>query len=524
MNIAAIDRLNDCADLVYQSGVNCALIDFPDASALATASRALRGMVRDRGLPIVWEDLCKNLDKYLFRICRSICSPKFVFDVMKADLEQAFRLAGAQRNNVSPDTRTEFEASVAAISALKNISVSPLLAKVLEILESSIARGHKEVVLVIRDNALRQETMNLLSSHQSRIRIFLERPVELRERTAVDRLILLEPFWFLEFKNEEFLIRSPVADEIEVVTVTHETSTTRPSIRLSELTTGERFAVNRTSTWVAGDRETSKDMREIRDEDFVVASDSREMDEPSGASVRMVKACRCILGGDQGVHLAADGDVYVPRCRRTDEALVCREVEKMPVSDLEPGSLVVLTTEGSGDLIERYADEILGEKAQPYRHLQKLWKTPLRRLLEERGIDHLMELFGKQGLDHVEVINVRNWCDGRNIAPDDLDHNFRAILAIVGRADKIKAHLKAIQAIRFAHQSAGTQLHGKLRDAFRGMDLRRVHENGFMEIRPEAGGPAKTVFLVEQISARVHDVPSHAINRVVRLRREELAI
>jgi hypothetical protein len=45
-----------------------------------------------------------------------------------------------------------------------------------------------------------------------------------------------------------------------------------------------------------------------------------------------------------------------------------------------------------------------------------------------------------------------------------------------------------------------------------------------MEIRPEAGGPAKTVFLVEQISARVHDVPSHAINRVVRLRREELAI
>lgn len=524
MNISSIHRLTECADMVYQTGINCSVVDFDEAAALAKACRALREMCRVRALPQVWHDACKIPERYLYKICRSVCSPAFVFGLMRAELDVAFRNAAAQRSTVSPDTQTVFQAALDAIAALRKIDVSPLLGPVEEILKSSVERGHKEVIVVIRDNALRQETLNQLSSYSSRILIGLERPVELRERAAVDRLVLLGPLRVLELFNEEFLLRSPVADEIEIIAVAHENAGGLASIAVSDLTTGERFAVNRTSTSISGDRGAPKQTWEIRDEDFVVAADDDEMDEFTGASMHMVGACRCILGGNHGVHLAADGDVYTPRCGRSDAALLCREVEKIPVSDLEPGSLVVLTTEGSGDLIERYSDLILADRATAYRQLQTLWKSPLRRILEEKGAAHLLEQFSKHGQDHVGIINVRNWCDARNIGPDDLEGNFRAILAIIGRADKFNSHLKAIHAIRSAHHSAGAQLHGKLREALSGMDLRRVHEEGFMEVRSEEGGPAKTVFLVEQISTRVHEVASHAINRVVRLHREEEAI
>ena len=76
---------------------------------------------------------------------------------------------------------------------------------------------------------------------------------------------------------------------------------------------------------------------------------------------------------------------------------------------------------------------------------------------------------------------------------------------------------EAIDRIRSTHQTAGFQLQGRLRQALKGMDVRRAFVDGQLEVRTEANGPAKTIFVVEQIAREFIKVPSYAIGRVLEL-------
>jgi len=340
------------------------------------------------------------------------------------------------------------------------------------------------------------------------------KPSELRRASPVDRVIIFGPPWLFEYHDEHFLFRSPVAAHVDLFVFAHDCG---GEVSASALDVQAVKFKGIEARPTAAENLQSEPFFMFKPRRFVPRKLPGVNAEPVDSHAVWVDAWPVNLGGGMGVYLDPEGSVYAVKCNHEGEAAICTDVERRDVEELEPDDLVVLTTDGGGDLIRPLADEILGELAPVYRQRQEEWKQKLRERVDFDGMPSVVTKLRSKGAAGANPANVRTWMSERNIGPEGLDTDFAGILAVTGVSGSRDEYCEAIDSIRRAHKRAGFQLRDRLLATLKAMDVRSAFVKGPLEVRTEEGGPVKTVFVVEQIDRVSVSVPSHAVARVFEL-------
>jgi hypothetical protein len=412
-------------------------------------------------------------------------------------------IAGADEN-----LRLEYEKLCKSLAAVQRIDNNPLANEVREMLALSNEASETSIV-VLRRESLWQEAEAVLNPDKLMARIILMKPTELRRISPVDRLILFGPPWSFEFRDELFLFRSPVARSIDLFVYDHDA---RGGLTASAFDP-KMIALNGIDSKPVRPEDLTSEPFMPRSKNFSFGPSEVGLGQEA-RSHENAEAWAVNLGGGGGTFLSPDGSVFWLECRHDGKEALCVGVERREVEELEVGDLIVLTTEGGGDLVRPLADKILGERSAIFRKRQDEWKEKLVGFIRRDGIDSVVAKLRKLGSSIANVANLRNWAGEQNIGPDDLESDFRAILVFVGLEESGGEYKEAISSIRKAHQSAGFQLHSRLRAGLKGMNVREAFVSGLLEVRGEEEGPVKTIFLVENINREISFVPNSCIGRV----------
>lgn len=523
MKIADLDRLNDCANFIYEAGVTVTPVTFPEASELLSATQKLTQICERLNLDQNWSEFAR-LNKILYyRIASSICPPSYVWSKMEVDLKSIYQEIKLSASGVTLEVRQVFDQITLPDTGLWDriikIDCSPFYQSIKDKYIESKKRNQTSLIFILNDNLLREKTIQLLNWPQDSINLEVCKSNELRVHNKVDRVFYIGSMHSLRGRNEEFLLRAPVTDEFDFFELCHSGKLQNTSLDIFSIAPGDKFLLNKAA--IIGAIEDVKPLKTTQVADYEF--ESKEYLDPSELAIdsRSVDSYRAILGGGFGTNFNVESNVFIAHCRNQGTSLICINIDKKNVIDLEPGDLVVLTTEGSGDMIAPYADQLIGPKAKTYRELQLAWKKDLTRLLTEIGLPSVIEQLKLNSGFDVSQSNLRQWT-GQTVHGPGKERPllFDAVLKLVKRGDKISIHHDALNQIRDASIKAGHQLQSELRKKLHGMDLSVVISHGFMKFRVDFNGPAKTIFELQKLDATVRSMNPHHMNRVFTLKNE----
>lgn len=181
-----------------------------------------------------------------------------------------------------------------------------------------------------------------------------------------------------------------------------------------------------------------------------------------------------------------------------------QQVRRVFSDDIEPGTYLLLRTEGGGDYIVPLADQILAERAGPHRTMQRHWKERLRQVVavssETEASGRLMDVglrlidLGSQRADEA---NLRHWLSARSIGTGD-KRDFQAIMGLIGLGSEADRYWSVTRQIRAAHHQAGSRIRRRLIEQVRAVDFGSTERQGRIDfVLPDAEGGKLSAFLVE---------------------------
>lgn len=513
MTLADISQAHRNALEVVRNGVTVYQVKQKDIRSFDVARRELQHAVETLHAAEPLQAFASICSQIHARICRTPCPPAWLVETFKPRIQELQPKLKPILDAADESLRSAYKVVCARLADVQKIQMNPLAAEVRAMLELS-EEASEQLIVVIRQPALWHEVRAALDPDARRKRMVIMKPSELRRASPVDRVLLFGPPWLFEYRDEHFLFRSPVAGNVDLFVFAHDCGGQVSASALDFQPVNFKGIEARPTT---AENLQCEPLFMFKPRSFVPREFPGATGGQADAQAVYVDAWPVHLGGNMGTYLDPEGSIFAVECAHDGELAICTNVERRDVEELEPGDLVVLTTEGGGDLIRPLADEILGTLAQVYRPRQEEWKRKLIERVAADGMPSAVNQLRALGSLGANAPNLRNWMSERNIGPNDLNADFNAILALVGLDAAREEYCAAIDAIRRAHQSAGFQLHGRLRDALKGMDVRKAFVDGSREVRTEEGGPAKTVFLVEQIDRESANVPSHAVARVFEL-------
>jgi hypothetical protein len=464
---------------------------FPELAKFDVSRRQFALKLKENALHDSWEEGLKIFNTIHAKLARTPCRPNWliheILDIQGG--KDTLCNLRARLQFVDPDVRNVFDALNSQLDALSRLECSPLLEHLTRIFPSGEKTGSS--LFILRDLRLWEEARrcltNVLPAHDWEI----SKPSSLRNQQHADRLFLFGPVWCLRYRHEEYLLRAPASGQIHIVACAHEFT---GDVSLSLLHESTNIKIN-------GRRNLQPNEKPWDFEPIAQAQIGRFRLKGSGESKiwesgKKVKAVPFRLGGARGTYFATDSSVWVVTADFSGSSPVCTGVDKIPVDDLEPGGLILMTTSGGGDMIPLVADMIL-HHSRPIRELQLAWKTALLARIQTDGLDNTSLSLRALGAQMASPTNLKNWCNPRSIGMENLDTDLSAVLKLIGKEACYSDVLAGIEALRGAHQSAGRQLQAKLLKSLKGRDLSEVFRQGELEIR-HGDGPAKTVFLVEE--------------------------
>lgn len=513
MTLAEISQAHRNALAVAKGGVTVYQVEHEDIYEFGVARRVLQHSVENlhAAEPLkTFASICSQLHA---RVCRTPCPPTFLFETFEPQLRELQPKLKPILAAADERLRAEFKCVCDRLAIIQKLRDNPLAAEVRAMLDLS-DEASERVVVVIRQPALWPSVRSALDPEGRRKRMTVMKPSELRRTPPADRLILFGPPWLFEYREELYLFRSPVASNVELFAFRHDCS---GQVSASALEVQPIVFKGMEKRPITPEHLQSEPLFMFKPRSFVPRSFLGLAIEAGDDHAVQVEAWPIHLGRNRGTYLDPDGSIFTLECTHEGERAVCTGVERRGVEELETGDLVVLTTEGGGDLIRPLADEILGELAQTYRLRQNEWKRKLRERVYTYGLTSVVTQLQKLGSRLAKEPNVRTWLSDRNIGPNNLTDDFNAILALTGLASSASSYIDAISGIRSAHQAAGFKLQGRLLNDLKGKDVRQAFVGGSLEVRTKEGGPAKTIFLVEHITRETVSVPNHAIARVFEL-------
>jgi hypothetical protein len=516
MNFQQTGVIHQNATRVLEDGLSVKMVDFPELAAFDEARRALADSVKNHALEGPWIQLVELFRFVHACLARSPCRPSWLFEQQKFSMLERLQLQlDARLGSVDPSVRSAFRRAQDAIRLLTCVETNPVAAGAGSLL--STFKSWSRSIVVVNDTRVWDECRTQLSRHCPGLKFegsefAICKPIELRDHPAVNELILFGPPWLLKYRNESFLLGSPVAPSIWFVVCRHEHIGVVPRSFFEE---GSTYRVNGADDFSPA-TETNLEHESValfQPRAFILKHEQDSSLLRVADSNETTRAFPLVLGGAKGIYVQEEGALYIANIRVEGEKRLCLAVERVEASEIEPGMLVLLTTEGGGDLIPLEADKLLKDEAKPIRELEATWKQGLRRQVDLLGVARVAERLG------TNVQNVRNWCNPRNIAPEKLEEHLHSILELAHLKHLYPQIVEAIGKLRSAHQSAGMRLQAQLLKSLRDLDLRHAYLDGFQEIRDKAEGPAKTVYWVQDIKG-VEQVSTRLLGRVLDLEEE----
>jgi hypothetical protein len=229
------------------------------------------------------------------------------------------------------------------------------------------------------------------------------------------------------------------------------------------------------------------------------------------------EAYRYLLAGEKLLHQETEGIFFQLEYTNEGQGINCSDVSKKDADEIDEGDVIIIATDGGGDMIRPVADEILMEsgRLEDYRSLQSTWKKKLRELHDNLGHEYLMRRLKDEGVA-VQNANLRYWISSRCIGPGD-DKVFGGLLKFLGFPEQSENIKEATRVIRNAHTKAGRILAGKLRDSIKGQSLEQLFELGEQRFSRADIEGSQTAYLVEKRFPETSCIPSNLIMKIIEI-------
>jgi hypothetical protein len=325
-------------------------------------------------------------------------------------------------------------------------------------------------------------------------------PRDLALRRPYDILFVVgAPSWYVR-KGWGWVYTAPRANEL--VMLGYEEQVKRP-LPLARAFTESKSAI----APVSGDGPAYSDIDEALDEsgvDWTFASSEAARRSMDASPADLVEARLCLLASGCATFLPTSEDSRVPTL--DPDAPEDSRLVYVAAPDIGPGTVVLLRSEGGGDLVVAVADAILGTAAPPLRAMQERWKSRLRSLVTDHGVAHVVTKLKNNGSNRANRSNLANWCSPRSLRTDD-EQDFLAIMRTVGLEADADKFWTAMGKLDRAHRRAGREIRDQLEEQARKADLTALEEQGRADFSLPQGGGALTAFRIEEVSPDVVPVP-----------------
>jgi hypothetical protein len=514
MNFPEFNEAHEKAQSVMEEGVTGHPVEFSQLALFDRARRHFAEGVKNNSMAPQWEEAAKLFNIIHAKLARTPCRPSWLLHELldsrggRGTLEKL----SARIDSVDASISKSFRETMGYLETLSGIEKSPLV----EEIENSLELDGT-TLFVLRDMRLWEEANHCLTEAFGDGEWEIVRPSSLRTQRQTERLIIFGPTWYLEYRNEEYLLRSPVARDIHLVGCAHEF---KGSVSCSLL--GESQAIAITGKPMNGFQSLSADSEDHWNfEPFSPVQNGGFQLGGCGASKQWETGKKIVaipfrLGGSHGTFLAKDSNVWVLTTDSKRSIPVCTGVEKIPVEDLEPGGLVLMTTSGGGDMIPVVADMRL-KGSERIRSLQATWKGKLVAEIERQGLENVAYRLKSFGAKKATPGNIKNWCNPhpRSIAMGDLDADLPAVLRLVDMESDHAKVVSGIVALRKAHSKAGRQLLKRLRESLCNTNVSDVFRHGFMDAK-DGNGPSMTIFLIER-RGNEHEISEELEGQIINI-------
>ena len=360
---------------------------------------------------------------------------------------------------------------------------NPILAACAEI----AGLGGADVAMLIKEPRLIEAVEQLLVAEPGTGPVEVIGPSQLTGHSCYSKLIVIGPArWY-----GDYVFKSPRAHHIHIVKYRW-VNDSNPSgevftgsLKLSGTGWADARGVASTSTKESsispGDSLNPEDFLPSIDwDDILRRVSARPVGDPEHADddEEYVTALLFQLEGEIVVPLdASEGaraTVLMLNQEETDP------VRRIPVTNIEPGMFLLVRTGGGGEYIVLAADRILGDRSGRAREAQRDWKDHLRRKVRQDGLRQVVQVLERYGSRRANQVNVRNWMSYRSIKTED-QQDFRAVMRLIGLADRFDEYWQTMTLIDRAHKMAGQLLRKQLLAEVRRADLQGLEKLGRMD-------------------------------------------
>ncbi|MFZ2630535.1 MAG: hypothetical protein WA081_12565 [Desulfosalsimonadaceae bacterium] len=190
------------------------------------------------------------------------------------------------------------------------------------------------------------------------------------------------------------------------------------------------------------------------------------------------------------------------------------KILKIKNEDLEPGKLLIVRTEGSGDSIAAVADMLLGKETEMRRRQQDEWKTAFRKKLYsypslfEAAIDLI-----NTGSTKANETNIRNWRSQDTIKPNSYT-DFQAILIFSGISENIEEYWANAQKISRTHIMAGHRISKLLLQEINNSSRITLEKYGRLDIELKGVEGKLSIIRIEAVPEYTLTVSASQVNKL----------
>lgn len=486
---------------VSEEGVTVKYAECTPIAQFDRARKKIAESIEAYDLQEPWIELSQLLSIFHATLARTPCSPTWLYENtgIQSQLKALEPTLSNQKQSVDNVVWEALENVIGALKVVRTIEENPNA----DIAKNIIATftDDQDVIITIRNRSLWAETQRALNCKSFK-NVHVKLPAELRNHRPSQGLILFGPPALLDYRNQGFLIRSPVAKEISVIMQSHECA---GKIAHSLLKPDEMVKLTGDKPSLLLDFDPKYEPAVFLAQKSIQPRDSSSwLSEIDGfSSMEPVSCLPIALGCNKGIYLKEDTPILVAQVKAKETETPCVGVAKIHPDELEADMLLIRTTTGGGDQVRPYADLLLGKKARHYRELLDGWKRALRKKVNSLEANLVATKLRQHGCKIATEQNVRNWCNSQTIAPNDLDKTLLGILTYLGMERQHREISEAAKQVRSAHQSAGVKLQKLVLQRLQGLNLRDAITDGALAIRAEDEGPSKTVFLVDRVGPSV---------------------
>lgn len=493
VSLDSISAVYDCARLAK---IEVHHVDDTEFHRFCLALREFERLLGESAGDDYWRPFLRALKRYRFDISSTPLPFKYQMDQSQSLVE---RLQGqlVHCDLIYPQFADSARELVNGVLALRASHSNPVLLACAEIADC----GEVNVTMLIKEPRLIPAVEAFLSDEPGISGFEVISPSQLTGHFCYSKLIVIGPArWY-----GDYVFQSPRAHNIHIVKYGWmDDSNPSSKVFTGSLKNSGVGWMDRSEVARVGTRESSiSPSNSLDPQDFlpsidwdgvlrmVSARSVRDSDD-TGEDEEYVSARLFQLEGEIVVALDASEGARATVLTSTQEE--ADPVKRMPITDIEPGMFLLVRNEGGGEYIVLVADRFLREHAARAREVQRYWKDQLRRKVRVDGLRQVVNDLKNYGSRRANYVNLRNWMSHRTIKTED-SRDFRAIMKLIGLADKFDGYWKTMALIDRAHKKAGQFIRKQLLAEVRNADLRDLEKLGRMnfELPGVEGGNLTTI-------------------------------